>query len=466
MKRTTMFLAGCLAIGVAGNACMAQNDPAKPRVGAKTDVQKPGQDQMHGYNGAPRSRHLSHASQILNMTLRDPQGKEIGSVEDMVIDSRGRVAFLIVSFENDFVADGKLHAVPLRALRPGSDPDRKDLILSTTKDKIVATSGFTKDQYPQFDEQSTRDRFRQYDQTPYWEGQMEDRNRDRNTAIGKQNDDDHRREFNQVPQFDRQHVWTSRASEIIGKMVVNSNNDNSGRIKDLLVDFRQNRVVYAVLTNGGVMGMDETLTPIPYSALKASGDKDQFTLDAAKDSFEAISFKESAWPDMTNRQWAQRLHTQFNQDPYWAVYSIANTDDVDMHWRRDSAYNKGYNAQLSTTVKGTVTSVSEFSPETGAANGRQIMLRSDDGKTYTVHMGPSSFMQWQDSTFAIKQGDELTITGSIAKFQDKDVLIANQIRNKDGKTLELRDNTGRPMWDNQDRGNDRGTDQPTADNRM
>lgn len=502
MKRTTMILVGCLAIGVGQDTAFAQNAPDNNRSGGQADTQKPVQGQKNAAKNASHNMNLAHASQFMDMTVRDPQGKHIGEVEDMIIDSQGRVAFVILSFEDEFVGDDLFYAVPPQVLSHGSDPDGRDLILRTSKETFTVYSGFSAERYPQFDEDNTRATYKRFGQTPYWEGDMNDRKRDQsnrnqpqtrqdrdkdardqredarerrqdrtdrvsenrdankgnrglNGLDGPMSDEDRRRAYNEAPQFDLQNAWTSRADEIIGQEVVNNNNEDLGRIKNLLVDVRENRVLYAVLSDGGFLNLGETFTVVPYSALKASGSEQRFTLDATEQSLKPLSFKESAWPDLTNRQWVQSVHAQFNQDPYWASdrQSNAGTDDMKRHWRSDSDYNKHYDAKQSKTIKGTVTSVSEFSPEEGASMGRQLMLRGEDGTTTTVHLGPSAYMQLQDSSFTIKEGDKLTVTGSACEFKGKDVMMANKIQNEQGKTLELRGNNGQPHWDNEDKDN-------------
>lgn len=499
MKRTTMILVGCLAIGLGQDTLFAQSAPDKSRSAGQADTHKAGQDRT----SSDRDLYLAHASQFMDMTLRSPQGEHIGEVEDMIVDSQGRVTFVILSFEDTFVGDDQLYAVPPKMLSHGSDPDGQDLILSTTKDKFTATSGFSAERYPRFDEANTRATYKHFGQTPYWEGDMNNRHRDpseRNQPQIRQNRDqdrdkdaqaqredardnrderlaenrdankenrvnsglngqmsseDRRRAYNKAPQFDDQNTWTSRASAIMGKEVVNHNNEALGSIKNLLVDVRENRVLYVVLSDGGFLNLGETFTVVPYSAIKAKGSEKHFTLDATEESLKPLSFQESAWPDLTNRQWVQSIHAQFKQDPYWATHHQSNaaTGDMNRHWRSDSDYNKRYDARQSKTIKGTVTSISEFSPEEGSSMGRQIMLRGEDGKTSTVHMGPSAYMKLQDASFSIEKGDKLTITGSSCEFKGKDVMMANKIQNADGKTLQLRGNTGQPNWDNKDKEN-------------
>ena len=59
----------------------------------------------------------------------------------------------------------------------------------------------------------------------------------------------------------------TRASKIIGTPVKNSNGDNLGDIKELVLDPRSGKVVYAVVSFGGVLGMGYKLFIIPWKAL-------------------------------------------------------------------------------------------------------------------------------------------------------------------------------------------------------
>ena len=93
----------------------------------------------------------------------------------------------------------------------------------------------------------------------------------------------------------------TRASKIIGTPVKNSNGDNLGDIKELVLDPRSGKVVYAVVSFGGVLGMGYKLFIIPWKALNWSLDKEHYLLELDKTTFtSALGFDKKHWPDTTN----------------------------------------------------------------------------------------------------------------------------------------------------------------------
>jgi hypothetical protein len=73
-----------------------------------------------------------------------------------------------------------------------------------------------------------------------------------------------------------------RSSKLVGAAVVNSANQSIGKIDDLLVG-RSDKVLYAVLSVGGFLGVGSKLVAVPYASLQIgakdvvlpAGDKDQ-----------------------------------------------------------------------------------------------------------------------------------------------------------------------------------------------
>jgi hypothetical protein len=74
--------------------------------------------------------------------------------------------------------------------------------------------------------------------------------------------------------------------------------------------------------------------------------------------------------------------------------------------------------------------------------GIHVQLKTDSG-TFDVHVGPAFYLR--NKEFEILKGDVLDVTGSKVKIEEKDAILARTIT-KNGKTLELRDKTGMPLW--------------------
>ena len=108
----------------------------------------------------------------------------------------------------------------------------------------------------------------------------------------------------------------TQASKIIGTPVKNPNGDNLGDIKELVLDPRSGKVVYVVVSFGGVLGMGSKLFAIPWKALVWNRDKEYYVLDLDKDTLKkAPGFDNKHWPDSSNK-W-QRLREELDQFPFY-----------------------------------------------------------------------------------------------------------------------------------------------------
>ena len=63
-----------------------------------------------------------------------------------------------------------------------------------------------------------------------------------------------------------------RSSKIVGSPVVNDANEKIGDIDDLLVE-PSDKVLFAVLSVGGFLGMGEHLVVVPFSRLQITGNR-------------------------------------------------------------------------------------------------------------------------------------------------------------------------------------------------
>jgi hypothetical protein len=63
-----------------------------------------------------------------------------------------------------------------------------------------------------------------------------------------------------------------RSSKIVGSPVVNDANEKIGDVDDLLVE-PSDKVLFAVLSVGGFLGMGERLVVVPFSSLQIAGNR-------------------------------------------------------------------------------------------------------------------------------------------------------------------------------------------------
>jgi len=109
------------------------------------------------------------------------------------------------------------------------------------------------------------------------------------------------------------------ASRIIGETVVNRENENVGKIHELVIDARKNRVAYLVLSFGGFMGMGNKLFAMPWEAFEFSATENKLILNVDKEKLEtAPGFeKGDKWPDFSDNVWGESIYSYYNYVPPW-----------------------------------------------------------------------------------------------------------------------------------------------------
>ncbi|HEX6734541.1 MAG TPA: PRC-barrel domain-containing protein [Azonexus sp.] len=104
-----------------------------------------------------------------------------------------------------------------------------------------------------------------------------------------------------------------------GDDVVNAKGEELGEIKDIMIDVRNGKVAYAVLSSGGFLGIGDKLFAIPWGALTLDADRKCFILDVDKDRLKnAPGFDKHHWPSMADPTWAKEVHDYFGQRTYWS----------------------------------------------------------------------------------------------------------------------------------------------------
>ena len=109
------------------------------------------------------------------------------------------------------------------------------------------------------------------------------------------------------------------ASKIIGEAVVNRQNEDLGKIHELVIDAKEGRLAYAVLSFGGFMGMGNKLFAVPWRAFEFAKLENKLILNVDKEKLKAApGFDQDAkWPDFADRTWGNSIYKYYGYDPYW-----------------------------------------------------------------------------------------------------------------------------------------------------
>ncbi|WP_321950716.1 PRC-barrel domain-containing protein [Paraburkholderia bannensis] len=116
--------------------------------------------------------------------------------------------------------------------------------------------------------------------------------------------------------------YVMAASTLEGDHVYSSDNEEIGKIKEIMLDVQQGRIVYAVMSSGGFLGIGDKLLALPWPALALDAQRKCFVLNVtAARVKDAPGFDKDHWPAMADVGWATTLHdyygvrTQWQDDP-------------------------------------------------------------------------------------------------------------------------------------------------------
>ena len=88
------------------------------------------------------------------------------------------------------------------------------------------------------------------------------------------------------------------ASSLIGDNIFNPAGETLGKIKDIMIDIIEGRILYVIVEFGGFLGMNQKLFAVPMQALQlAKEHKNAFILNETKESLKSYpGFDKEHWP--------------------------------------------------------------------------------------------------------------------------------------------------------------------------
>jgi hypothetical protein len=110
---------------------------------------------------------------------------------------------------------------------------------------------------------------------------------------------------------------------VIGSRVVNAQNEDLGKIEDLVLDVGAGRIAYAVLSFGGFVGLGEKYFAIPWNAFHFNLKASRVVLNVDKKLLaNAPGFDKERWPNMADSTWGNSIHKHYGYTPYWEEVSV------------------------------------------------------------------------------------------------------------------------------------------------
>ena len=110
----------------------------------------------------------------------------------------------------------------------------------------------------------------------------------------------------------------SAKKSIIGSNVVNQQNEDLGKIEDLVIDTSAGRIAYAVLSFGGFLGLGDKYFAIPCEAFRFDISEKRAVLNVDRRLLDnAPGFDKDNWPNMADTAWGGQVFSHYGYRPYW-----------------------------------------------------------------------------------------------------------------------------------------------------
>ncbi len=225
-------------------------------------------------------------------------GEDLGKIEELMIDlENGRMGYVVLSFGGFLGMGDKLFAIPWQAL--SLRVHEHAFLLDIPKDVLQKAEGFDKDKWP-LTREGLSSTYAYYGYQPYWQtgarGMVESQGP---AQPGSR----------ESPDF-------LSADSIKSDKVVNEAGEDIGKIEELMIDLKNGRIGYVVLSFGGFLGMGNKLFAIPWQAFTLRVHEHTFVLNIPKDVLQnAPGFDKDKWP-LTYEE-LSRAYTYYGYQPYW-----------------------------------------------------------------------------------------------------------------------------------------------------
>jgi len=191
------------------------------------------------------------AEDLIGKNVVNADGRDVGEIEDLVLD-KNKVAHVVVGVGGFLGMGEKNVAIPIDKLQLGQD--QALMLTAMTEDDLRSLPEFDKNAYAAYQRNETAAATDQNAST----GQV--------TAAARANP-----------------LGQLSADDLIGKDVVNAQGDKIGSVDDIVIDNKNDKAVYAVVSAGGFLGIGDKKVVVPFEQLAPGQDEAVLTTTATVD---------------------------------------------------------------------------------------------------------------------------------------------------------------------------------------
>jgi sporulation protein YlmC with PRC-barrel domain len=229
---------------------------------------------------------LQRASRVMNTRVVSPQGETLGKIHDLVLtpDLNG-ISYVAVSRGGFLGIGSALHAVPWSALSPGLNGT---YVAPITVVQFTQSRGFNPSHWPASAES-------------FWPASSMTRgNEPASSARAAAYSGD---------------VSQRRFTRIKGSAAKGADGKKVGSIQDLVLAMDTGRIMYTVVSFGGIVGLGQKYAAVPQNAITLEPALHVARVNADKATLQANSFASNRWPDLASPSYARDLDLAYHVAP-------------------------------------------------------------------------------------------------------------------------------------------------------
>ncbi|MDI6854652.1 MAG: PRC-barrel domain-containing protein [Deltaproteobacteria bacterium] len=258
------------------------------------------------------------AGQVLGSTAIDDQGRLLGTVEDVVVDKRGKVQHLVLSSDTRQRLSRQLIPVPFKAAE--MDIREGAVVLENVNQRKL-------EQAPNFSEQEWRKLAEpEFERRVYSYYGREPERQIQEQRLKEQLEREESR-TQERGAYQRQPVgigeqsrmgepsMVNRAANMFGRTVKDDKGERLGTVKDVVFD-NKGEVQYLVLSPDRSLGLGDKLIPIPYRAAELDMRRDVVFLEKVDKQKlqQAPNFSEQEWRKLEEPEFEKRVFSYYGQE--------------------------------------------------------------------------------------------------------------------------------------------------------
>jgi len=359
------------------------------------------------------------ASRLIGCTLVDSKGDDVGTLEDLVLDSdHRRIAYAVVAFGGFLGIGRKRFAMPWQRLAFGDLATGHGVkaSLDCAREDLAAAPGFDQGHWP--DSADLR-----------WAALVEAHHRP-----GQAPEQLARLVGEAAARIDAGHdvdrpttaadVAHHRLSQLIGMDVVDARHEALASIEDLVVDVRRGTIDGVLLAFGGLLGIGERFVLLPADTLELDAEEDVFVMASHRERLEIMAVPVGTWPELDSDDWLLG-----GRERLAMANDVAERELVALAQAAPAAPppppGAAAAADAEERVTGVIVTMGAATGQGGTVPLLRLRIRCDDGREVVV-LG-AAVDDADQGAFGLRHGQTVEVRGWRARHGARSVLIARSI---------------------------------------